>query len=240
VIRLDQEMNGNWYPWSAGYAARGIVNMPADFRAAWQHIWQVFQDVGANRYTIWAWTPSRTDTLAVDSTSGYTKGDTGLAEDYPGDPYVDWIGMSAYQFRPSQPATYDFIFGGTLEGNAVDIGLKDVSASKPILIAEMGSAQVVGGDTDNTAVKSAWTRETLAAIAADPRIVGFVLFNNNVQGLHSIKLTDGTHLSVDTNWQFDSSPEALAAFRQGIVNRRYGSGLMPAQLTQTPTLRRLT
>jgi hypothetical protein len=237
VLRLDQEMNGNWYPWSAGYSSRGIANTPADFRAAWQHIWQVFEDAGANRYTIWAWTPSRTDTLGVDSTTGYSAGDTGLAEDYPGDPYVDWLGMSAYQFRPSQPGTYDFIFGGTLEGNAADIGLKDVSASKPIFIAEMGSAQVVGAATDNTAVKAAWTTQTLAAVAADPRIVGFVLFNNDVKGLHSIRLDDGTHLSVDTNWQFDSSPQALAAFRAGIADPRFGSGLMPAQIKGTVTLR---
>jgi beta-mannanase len=237
VIRLDQEMNGNWYPWSAGYNSRGIANTPAYFRAAWQHIWQVFEDAGANPYTIWAWTPSRTDTLVVDSTTGSSAGDTGLAEDYPGDPYVDWIGMSAYQFRPSQPSTFDFILGGTLEGNAVDIGLKDVSASKPILIAEMGSAQTVGVATDNTAVKAAWTTETLAAIAADPRIVGFVLFNNDVKGLHSVRLDDGTHVSVDTNWQFDSSPQALAAFRAGVADKRFGTGLMPAQLKGTLTLK---
>src|SRR6185437_11221540 len=60
AIRLDQEMNGNWYPWSAGYASRNIHNTPAQFRAAWQHIWNVFQAAGANQYVIWAWTPSRT------------------------------------------------------------------------------------------------------------------------------------------------------------------------------------
>ncbi|MCU1655707.1 MAG: glycoside hydrolase family 26, partial [Pseudonocardiales bacterium] len=179
-----------------------------------------------------AWTPSRTDTLQVDATTGWTAGDTGLKEDYPGDAYVDWMGMSAYQFRPTQPATYDWIFGGTLNGNSVDIGLKDVS-TKPILIAEMGSAQVVGASTDNTANKVAWTKETLANVAADPRLVGFVLFNNNVDGLHTIKLTDGTKLTVSTNWQIDSSPAALAAFKAGVANPLYGSGLMPAQMEGT-------
>jgi Glycosyl hydrolase family 26 len=226
AIRLDQEMNGNWYPWSGGYAHRGIHNTPAQFRAAWQHIWNVFQAAGANQYVIWAWTPSRTNTLLVDSTTAYTAGDTGLAEDYPGDPYVDWMGMSAYQFRPAEPSTYQWIFGGTLTGNSQDIGLKQVSG-KPILIAEMGSAQVVGGTTDNTAIKAAWTKETLATFAADPQIVGFTLFNNNVLAAHSIKLTDGTNLKVDTNWRFDSSAPVLAAFRAGIDNPVYGAGLMP-------------
>ncbi|WP_426563228.1 glycoside hydrolase family 26 protein [Angustibacter sp. McL0619] len=237
VIRLDQEMNGNWYPWSAGYSDRGITNDPRYFRAAWQHIWQVFDRAGANKYVIWGWTPSRTDTLKPGSTTGFTNGDTGLVEDYPGDRYVDWLGMSGYQFRPSQPATYDYTFDGTLNGNTADVGLKSVSRTKPILIAEMGSAQVVGEDTDNTAAKTAWTTQTLAAVADDPRLVGFVLFNNDVKRLHSIRLTDGTHLSVDTNWQFASSAPALAAFRQGIADPRFGNGLMPAQLKGTVTLK---
>jgi hypothetical protein len=80
----------------------------------------------------------------------------------------------------------------------------------------------------------------LAAIAADPRIVGFVLFNNDVKGLHSIRLDDGSHVSVDTNWQFDSSAQALAAFRAGVADKRFGSGLMPAQLKGTLTLKPAT
>lgn len=226
VIRLDQEMNGAWYPWGAGYQARGITNTPTRFRAAWQHIWQVFQSVGANKYAIWAWTPSRTDTLKVDSTSGPSKGDTGMVEDYPGDQYVDWMGMSAYQFRPSDPATYDFIFGGTLNGNSADIALKKVS-NKPIFIAEWGSAQVVGTSTDNTANKVALTRAALANFLSDPRIIGFSLFNNDVTGVHQVHGDDGAMVKVETNWKFDSSPQALAAFRQGIAPAGYGAGLPP-------------
>jgi hypothetical protein len=225
-IRLDQEMNGNWYPWSAGYSGRGITNAPAKFVAAWQHVWNIFQSVGANQYVIWAWTPSRTDALGVDATSGYSKGDTGLAEDYPGDQYVDWMGLSAYQFRPTEPATYQWTFGGTLTGNAEDVGLESIS-DKPIYIAEMGSAQTVGENTDNTANKAAWTTASLAAFLADPRIIGFVLFNNNVSGVHNVKLADGTHVTVNTDWQFDSSPDALAAFKTGISSPGYSSGLMP-------------
>jgi len=240
AIRLDQEMNGNWYPWSAGYNSRGIKNTPQLFRMAWQHIWNIFQDAGANKYVIWAWTPSRTNTLTVDSHSGFTAGDTGLIEDYPGDAYVDWMGMSAYQFRPTEPATYDWIFGGTLTGNSVDVGLEcrdaqvpgtDCVSRKPIFIAEWGSAQEVGSDggqmVDNTENKVAITTATLQQFASDPQIVGFSLFNNNVDGLHTIKLTDGTHLTVNTNWQFDSSPAALAAFQKGITVAAFGSGLMP-------------
>ena len=238
VIRLDQEMNGNWYPWSAGYQLPGDRQHPCllpsgvaahlgDLRGRGR---QPLHDLGLDAV------PGPTP-LSVDSTTGFTRGDTGLLEDYPGDPYVDWIGMSGYQFRPSQPSTYDFIFGGTLNGNAVDIGLKRVSARKPIFIAEMGSAQTVGSGQDNTAVKAAWTATTLAAVAADPRIVGFVLFNNNVKGLHTIKLDDGAHLTVDTDWEFDSSPSALAAFRKGITNSRFGAGLMQAQLKGLVTLK---
>ena len=239
VIRLDQEMNGNWYPWSAGYKHKGIANTPARFVQGWQYIWQIFDAAGANKYAIWAWTPSRTDTLKPEGTKNYW-GDTGLKEDYPGDQYVDWLGMSGYQFRPGQPATYDFTFGGTVNGtNGADIGLKQVtSAFKPILIAEMGSASTIGPNRDPNTAKAAWTTETLQAVASDPQMVGFILFNNAVNQAHHVQLPDGTNVPVDTDWQFDTSPDALEAFQKGVANPVYGSGLMPADIKGTVRLRR--
>ena len=34
VIRLDHEMNGNWYPWSEDQA----YNSPGEYVAMWRHV----------------------------------------------------------------------------------------------------------------------------------------------------------------------------------------------------------
>ena len=42
VIRLDQEMNGNWFPWSEGING----NQPGQYVQMWHHVWNIFQSAG--------------------------------------------------------------------------------------------------------------------------------------------------------------------------------------------------
>ena len=53
---------------------------PADFIAAWQHIYAVFQKAGVTN-VIWLWCPSGTN-----NPSAY----------YPGASYVNWVGFDKY------------------------------------------------------------------------------------------------------------------------------------------------
>jgi len=59
-------------------------------------------------------------------------------------------------------------------------------------------------------------------LLADPQVVGFAWFNNTVNDVHKV---DGE--SIQTDWQFSSSAPALAAFRAGIADAGYASGIMP-------------
>lgn len=78
-IRLDWEMNGSWYEqWGSGHVA------PADYIAAWRHIRQIFWAAGATN-AAFVWCPN------VGQPSG-----TASQQWYPGDSYVDWIGVDAY------------------------------------------------------------------------------------------------------------------------------------------------
>jgi hypothetical protein len=72
------EMNGNWFSWGKN----------SNFIPAWRHIWQIFEDQGANQYSTWVWAPYCTEgvQLSADDPELY----------YPGDRYVDWIGLNAY------------------------------------------------------------------------------------------------------------------------------------------------
>jgi mannan endo-1,4-beta-mannosidase len=203
VIRFDHEMNGNWYPWSAGVPSWN--NTPARYIAVWQHVWNIFQAVGANDDVIWDWSPARVDTLTGSSQF------TSLAADYPGDAYVDWVGATVY-WRHSNVATdYTTSFGRTISQ------LRAIT-NKPMFFAEVGAIQT-DGTVDQTANKQAWMRNTLAGFLANPSIVGFLWFDNTAT-------TPDDPLNPH-DWHFDSSAGTLAEFKTDVADARFSSGIMP-------------
>ena len=64
---------------------------PQRFKAMWKHIWQIFEDVGANDYATWVWSVATPETYcgSIGNPNAY----------YPGDIYVDWIGLMVYSRR---------------------------------------------------------------------------------------------------------------------------------------------
>lgn len=84
-LRLDWEMNATWYNlWGQGSVS------PADYIAAWRHIWQIFQDAGAGN-AAFVWSPNVGRFTSIAATAWY-----------PGDKYVDWIGIDAYPTAGSE------------------------------------------------------------------------------------------------------------------------------------------
>ena len=202
VIRFDHEMNGNWYGWSAGETAWN--NSPSKYVAMWRHVWNIFQQVGANSDVIWLWSPNR-----VDSITGQT-GTSSIADDYPGDQYVDWVGASVYWRYATTPTDFASSFGRTISQ------LKAVT-SKPLFFAEIGATQTYN-NVDVTAGKEAWIHNTLRAFLADPDIVGFSWFDNYVSTPANPSVND---------WRFDSSAGALSTFKDEIDDPGFASGAMP-------------
>jgi len=77
VIRLGWEFNGGWFPWAAnGHAA--------DFVTYWQHIVTAMRSVAGASFRF-EWNPTRGDMGVGD-----------LANYYPGDTYVDIVGLDVY------------------------------------------------------------------------------------------------------------------------------------------------
>ena len=52
-LRFNWEMNGNWFPWSESVNG----NRPGEFVAAWRHVHDIFEQVGATNAT-WVWCPN--------------------------------------------------------------------------------------------------------------------------------------------------------------------------------------
>lgn len=94
AVSFGHEMNGTWYSWGLTHVS------PAIFVSAWRHIGDVFASAGT-RNVIWVWTVNRV-----------SPGASPLREWWPGQRYVDWVGLDGYYRTPK--STYTQIFGWTL------------------------------------------------------------------------------------------------------------------------------
>ncbi len=179
LLRFAPEMNGNWNPWSPGVNG----NLAGQYVLAWRHVHDVFARAGATN-VIWVWDPM------VDFT-----GSTPLAALYPGDAYVDVVGLDGYNWGTSQswsdwqsPAQ---IFAATLT---------DVRklTTRPILLCEVGSSEDGGN-------KAAWINQFFAFLSATPAIEGFVWFEFN----------------KETDWRVESSTSSKQAFIADLSNSNF-------------------
>ncbi len=198
AIRLDHEMNGIWYPWSETTASGGSLNgnRPGDYVKMWRHVHDIFEQEGAGAFVIWVWAPNIVNNLPARNQS-----QSFLESLYPGDDYVDWVGLSGYlrtPFKAENDFTFDYTFGRSLEQ------LRAI-ADKPIVLAEVGA-------TENGGHKAAWVSSVFDALTrpANDDIVGFAWFNLTVT-----TISGGERVTND--WRIDSRADSLAAFQQGIA-----------------------
>jgi hypothetical protein len=196
AIRLDHEMNGNWYPWTEGVNG----NETGEYVEMWQHVHDLFEARGANELVAWVWAPTRVEGVPMKNRSvEYT------ASLYPGDDYVDWVGMTGYlrnSVETPQSGDFDGTFGKTLAQ------LRQIT-SKPIILAEMGAAEL---GTTKDAQKPKWIDSLFAELARPENddIIGFSWFN-----LTATTVSSGSYLTND--WRIASRQDSLEAFRQGIA-----------------------
>jgi hypothetical protein len=119
-IDFDHEFNGKWYLWGYRYIA------PAQYVAAWRHIVTLFRQNGAGN-VIWIWNPNVT--MGMPNTTG------DLQPWYPGNAYVNWVGLDGYYYEADQ--TYASIFNQT-------IGQVRALTKDPMIIMESGANPVSG------------------------------------------------------------------------------------------------
>jgi beta-mannanase len=188
-LRPMHEMNGDWYSWGRGVNG----NTAEEFVAAWRHIHDLFMAAGASNVQ-WVWSPN------VRYGAEYP-----LADLYPGDAYVDWVGLDGYNWGSDPhlgtPAwqTFTAIFGATY--NEIQ---NDVAPGKPMIIVETASTEH-GGD------KAAWIRQTFEdEILRFPKIRAVIWFNQ----------ADGP-----SDFRINSSPRALNAFKEVFTSQLYAGRL---------------
>ena len=184
-LRFAPEMNGNWFPWSE--QANG--NKAGEYVRAWRHVHAIFANKGVTNVT-WVWSPN------IEY-----NGSTPLSELYPGDGYVDWLGMDGYNWgtvlHPTVTGWQNFsqVFTQTY------IKITALSA-KPLMVAETAGAEHGGSKAD-------WIADVYSTQIPRyfEKIKAIIWFNEN----------------KETDWRIESSPAAQNAFAAAIQSSFYAT-----------------
>jgi uncharacterized protein (TIGR03437 family) len=148
----------------------------SDFIGAWTHIWNQFQAAGATN-VVFLWNPGNYNEGGNDDPHGF----------YPGNQYVDWIGIDTYQKTTTGTFQSDFgtfysDFSGSQYGN------------KPLMVGENAAQNFAD---NNTEMQAPYLQGLLADIGAGlyPQLKAYdyfdqvgnapfdwILDNNNGQG----------------------------------------------------------
>ncbi|MGH3434928.1 MAG: glycoside hydrolase family 26 protein, partial [Sciscionella sp.] len=163
-LRLMPEMNGTWY--------HGFSGHPAQYIAAWRHIHELFDQVGVDN-VIWVWCPNATPR----NWDSY----------YPGDHYVDVIGVDAYNTTAGRPwRSFQVMF---------DPFLQHFAGRKPLMIGETATDSSGG----SAATFISGMRRYLEHVAG-PRygVIAVCWFDTDTSDAH--------------NWRVDQTPGAWQAW----------------------------
>ncbi|MFF0433129.1 glycoside hydrolase family 26 protein [Streptomyces sp. NPDC004327] len=175
AITFADEMNGAWETWGT----EGTT--PQAYVKAWRHIHDVFQDVGAAN-VIWAWSPNVVNPVRSVALQPY----------YPGDAYVDWVGLIGYFTYNETPDTFKELFGPTMDEVRAFSG-------KPFLLLETAAERGWRRDAD--------VRALVKGAAEDPDVLGFVWFD---------------HVAARADWRLDEDSKTTDEFKQLAADDIYG------------------
>ena len=189
LVDFGPEMNGNWFPWSGAFAG-GADGGPEAYRTAYRHVIDLFRAEGADNVGF---------AFHVNVRPAPDEPWNDFAAYYPGDEYIDWIGLSAY--------------GGVFPGfdweplrRALDEAypkLEALSPTKPIALLETGVLEERGKD------KAAWIRSAYAALTSGryPRVKAAVWW-------HERWVNEDDRPS---DVRIDSDAAATAAYRKAVA-----------------------
>lgn len=147
-LRLAQEMNGNWYPWSE----QRNGNTRGEFVRAWRHIYDIFREAGATNVR-WVWSPA---SIFIDRGQ------------YPGDAYVSMVALTLFngghQLRYSRWRSAADLLRRPLAQ------LHAIAPRKTIELSEVGVAETGGN-------KASWIAGFFATLRRHPEIKSVIWYD---------------------------------------------------------------
>ncbi|MFK3979137.1 glycoside hydrolase family 26 protein [Micromonospora sp. NPDC050397] len=190
AIRFGHEMNGDWYPWSE--ATNG--NRRGDYVRAWRHLHDLFRTAGATNVT-WVWSPN----------VQWDESNPPLETLYPGDEYVDWLGLSGYYGTGyfADYRSFDEIFDETIDEMRT-------FSERPLVITETAAA-------DDNGRKVEWIEETFQLLPRHRDIIGLIWFE----------------VDKELDWRIVSSRASGDAFAEAVAAPRYDVRWTPDTVPRT-------
>jgi hypothetical protein len=145
VLRLGWEMNGDWYQWGYGSAINSW-NSLSSFISAWKRIVPL---VRANAPGVkFEWCPTSGRNIDPNNSNGYIASGTG--QNYPGDSYVDIIGLDVYdQYDNGGWLTILNGGSGVIVGGLKALRSFAIARGKPEAYTEWGLEDTNNGHADN-------------------------------------------------------------------------------------------
>lgn len=178
LVRFAHEMNGYWYPWGEP------ASTEATYVRAWRRVVRTFRREKA-RNVRFIWAPNAD-----------TGGERMIRRLYPGDRWVDWVGMSGFGWG----GRWDWRQPGDVWGWTYRLLVR--LSDKPVMIAETGAGEV-GGD------KASWIRRAFGRdLPRMRRVRAIVWFDERDQY---------------ADFRVDSTRTALRAFRAAVTAPRYAA-----------------
>jgi hypothetical protein len=176
-------MNLNQFSWGS---LADDAQKQADFIAAWRRCHDIFTQEGANAFVEWWFCPNMRAPNSPNASP--------MAHWYPGDAYVDWLGIDAYNFGSARGIN-KWLSPAQLYPQALqEVAACDGTGTKGIIIGETASHDAPGD-------KAQWFRDFHAYWQIAPeaaRVKGIAYFHSNQDG---------------ANWRVDYPAAALDSYR---------------------------
>jgi len=156
-LRFAHEMNGPWYPWGA---VKGD-NSPSDYVHMWRRVRGTFDAKGIDATHVqWIWAVNHTDL------------DTVAERYYPGDAYVDWVGIDGYNWGVNTEFPWS-TWKSPAEAYDDMIGRLRRLTTKPLAITEFATT-TSAAQGQSLAAKSRWITDVHRYfLARDVRLVSW-------------------------------------------------------------------
>ncbi len=200
LVAWGLEMNGDWFPWGGAGQGGGETKKfgdpkkpdgPEKFVAAYRYVVDHVRQAGA-RNIEWI--------FHAQNYSWPVKDWNRMANYYPGDDYVDWLGMSVYG---KQYARGDWLkFDTVMRKPCAELAA--LNKTKPIILAEWGVAEF-----PRSGSKAEFFDGAFASMKKDyPRLKAIVYWHERWQNDDEIY----------SNLRINSSPNALKAYQRGLAD----------------------
>lgn len=155
LFRINNEMNGDW----CGYSAYHFCKDAELYRESWRYIYNIFENNGVDN-VLWVWNPNHKSFPDFSWNNAFMY--------YPGDEFVDIVGLTAYNtgdyYQGEKWTSFDELYLDYYkEYNRI--------FEKPLMITEFGSS-IFGGN------KVKWVEDMFKSLENYPGIKVAVWWNH--------------------------------------------------------------